>query len=134
MKCKEKPEDHGEFECGVKVIHKEVVDQVREGMPERQRVTQLSDFFSLFGDATRVSILWALSRSEMCVCDLCALLDMKQSAVSQQLKRLRQSRVIKNRRDGKVIYYSLDDNRIASVLDLGMRHTLEEHNEGQNIE
>jgi ArsR family transcriptional regulator len=82
----------------------------------------LADFFKLFGDGTRIGILWALSESEMCVCDLCALLKMKQPAVSHQLKNLKQSRIVKARRDGKVIYYSLDDDHIRALLDVGMEH------------
>jgi len=85
----------------------------------------VADLFKLFGDSTRLGILWALSESEMCVCDLCALLKMKQPAVSHQLKNLKQSRVVKARRDGKVIYYSLDDDHIRRLLNLGMEHVQE---------
>ena len=69
--------------------------------------------------------MWALSESEMCVCDICALLRMKQPAVSHQLKNLKQARIVKNRRDGKVIYYSLDDDHIRKLLNLGMEHVKE---------
>lgn len=133
MKEKEEHVVLSEFDCSVKMIHKDVVNRVRVKMPARYFTDQLSDFFSLFGDSTRISILWALSMSEMCVCDICALLNMKQSAVSQQLKRLRQSRIIRNRREGKVVYYSLDDDHIACVLDLGMQHIREE-NPNERIE
>ncbi len=94
-------------------------------MPENQDLGKLAEFFKIFGDKTRIRILWALSESEMCVCDLCALLDMKQSAVSQQLRILKQSRLVRYRRDGKVIYYSLDDDHISRVLELGMQHVRE---------
>jgi ArsR family transcriptional regulator len=79
----------------------------------------------LFSDSTRISILWALSESELCVCDLCALLKMKQPAVSHQLKNLKQARVVKARRDGKVIYYSLDDDHIRQLLNMGTEHLKE---------
>jgi ArsR family transcriptional regulator len=94
-------------------------------MPDHIKIFDLADLFKLFGDSTRLSILWALSESEMCVCDLCALLKMKQPAVSHQLKNLKQSRIVKYRRDGKVIYYSLDDEHIRDLLNLGMSHVQE---------
>ena len=94
-------------------------------MPDPIALYDTADLFKLFGDSTRLGILWALSESEMCVCDLCALLKMKQPAVSHQLKNLKQSRVVKARRDGKVIYYSLDDDHIRRLLNLGMEHVQE---------
>jgi ArsR family transcriptional regulator len=94
-------------------------------MPPRDSLGELADFFKLFGDGNRIGILWALSESEMCVCDLCALLNMKQSAVSHQLRTLKQARIVKMRRDGRVIYYSLDDEHIRQVLNLGMVHIQE---------
>jgi ArsR family transcriptional regulator len=94
-------------------------------MPDPIALYDVADLFKLFGDSTRLGILWALSESEMCVCDLCALLKMKQPAVSHQLKNLKQSRVVKARRDGKVIYYSLDDDHIRRLLNLGMEHVQE---------
>ena len=94
-------------------------------MPESGTVFGLADLFKLFGDSTRLRILWALSESEMCVCDLCALLKMKQSAISHQLKNLKQSRIVKSRRDGKVVYYSLDDHHIRNLLNMGMDHIRE---------
>lgn len=112
--------------CGMRMIHEETVDRVKGHLPDRAVTGELAAFFKLFGDPTRICILWALSKAEMCVCDLCALLGMKQSAVSQQLKILRHSRIVKNRRDGKVMYYSLDDSHIEGVLKLGMNHILEE--------
>jgi ArsR family transcriptional regulator len=94
-------------------------------MPDSIALYNVADLFKLFGDSTRLGILWALSESEMCVCDLCALLKMKQPAVSHQLKNLKQSRVVKARRDGKIVYYSLKDEHIRRVLNLGMEHTQE---------
>lgn len=94
-------------------------------MPDPVDMYEVADLFKLFGDHTRIAILWALCQSEMCVCDLCALLKMKQPAVSHQLKNLKQTRVVKARRDGKVIYYSLDDAHIHELLNLGMAHIKE---------
>ena len=111
--------------CATKVIHTDIVSYVQKRIPESGKLTQLADIFKLFGDGTRISILWALSESEMCVCDICALLQMKQPAVSHQLKNLKQARIVKNRRDGKVIYYSLDDEHIRKLLNLGMEHVKE---------
>ena len=108
--------------CMTKCIHQDTVLRVRRQMPEQEELYPLADFFKLFADSTRISILWALSESELCVCDLCALLGMKQPAVSHQLKNLKQARVIKARRDGKVIYYSLDDDHIRKLLNLGVEH------------
>ncbi|MBT8338946.1 MAG: helix-turn-helix transcriptional regulator [Desulfatitalea sp.] len=94
-------------------------------MPEPLVLHELADFFKLFADSTRVSILWALSASEMCVCDLCALLRMKQPAVSHQLRHLKQARAVRARREGKVVYYALDDDHIRSLLSLAMAHAQE---------
>ena len=111
--------------CAIKGIHRSTVRAVRRAMPEVVHLYDLADFFKLFGDSTRLGILWALSESEMCVCDLCALLRMKQPAVSHQLKNLKQARVVKSRREGKVIYYSLDDDHMRKLLNLGMEHIRE---------
>ncbi len=111
--------------CIAKGIHTEIVNDVKDRLPNEARLNDLADLFKLFGDGTRLRILWALSESEMCVCDLCALLQMKQPAVSHQLKNLKQARIVKNRRDGKVIYYSLDDDHMRKLLNLGMEHIQE---------
>ena len=111
--------------CVTKGIHKNIIRSVQKKLPDQVALSELADLFKLFGDSTRISILWALSESEMCVCDLCALLKMKQPAVSHQLKNLKQSRIVKARRDGKVIYYSLDDEHIRELLNFGMNHIQE---------
>jgi ArsR family transcriptional regulator len=111
--------------CITKGIHREIIRSVNRNMPDPVALYELADLFKLFGDSTRLGILWALSESEMCVCDLCALLKMKQPAVSHQLKNLKQSRIVKARRDGKIVYYSLEDEHIRKLLNLGMEHTQE---------
>ena len=111
--------------CVIEGIHLDIVRQVQGKLPEEGALHELADLFKLFGDSTRIRILWALSESEMCVCDICALLKMKQPAVSHQLKNLKQARIVKSRRDGKVIFYSLDDEHIRRLLDFGMEHIRE---------
>jgi ArsR family transcriptional regulator len=111
--------------CITKGIHRDIIRTVKRNMPDQIALYDVADLFKLFGDSTRLGILWALSESEMCVCDLCALLKMKQPAVSHQLKNLKQSRVVKARRDGKIVYYSLDDEHIRELLNLGMEHIQE---------
>ena len=111
--------------CVTEGIHPETIRSVKRSMPDPVAQYELADLFKLFGDSTRLGILWALSESEMCVCDLCALLKMKQPAVSHQLKNLKQSRIVKARRDGKIVYYSLEDANIRRLLNLGMEHTQE---------
>ena len=111
--------------CETVGIHPETISQVSDNMPDQNALSDLADLFKLFGDSTRMRILWALSESEMCVCDLSALLEMKQPAISHQLKNLKQSRIIKSRRDGKVIYYALDDAHIRTLLNMGMEHIRE---------
>ena len=111
--------------CITKGIHGDIIRTVKQNMPDTVALYELADLFKLFGDSTRIGILWALSESEMCVCDLCALLKMKQPAVSHQLKNLKESRVVKARRDGKIVYYSLDDEHIRRLLNLGMEHVRE---------
>jgi ArsR family transcriptional regulator len=107
------------------ILHPMTVRKVLKQMPPEEALTDLSDFFKLFSDKTRIGILWALSRSEMCVCDLSMLLKMKQPAISQHLKSLRQMRIVRTRREGKAIYYALDDEHIRTVLDFGLQHIKE---------
>lgn len=108
--------------CATRTIHHTVVRAVQQQMPAAEQIRKLAEWFKLFGDGTRQAILWALSNSEMCVCDLCCLLGMKQSAISHQLRHLKQARIVRNRREGKVIYYALDDEHIGELLRAGMAH------------
>ena len=95
--------------CECTVIHQEVIDKIK--LPEEEVLYDLGDFFKILGDSTRIKILSALFQSEMCVCDIAALLGMTQSAISHQLRVLKQGRLVKHRKDGKVVYYSLDDDQ-----------------------
>jgi len=108
--------------CDCDTIHQEVVDRVRGRMPQEETLYDLAEFFKVFGDSTRIRILWALAESEMCVCDIANLLNMTQSAISHQLRVLKQAALVKNRRDGKVVYYSLDDDHVQQIIDQGMAH------------
>ena len=111
--------------CDCDVIHEEVVRAVRERMSDKETYVSLAMLFKLFGDATRVEMLHALEQQEMCVCDLAALLGVTKSAVSHQLKSLRLARLVKYRRDGQNVYYSLADDHVKRILDLGYEHIME---------
>ncbi len=108
--------------CDCEVIHAEVVERVRGYLPEEEQLYDLADFFKIFGDSTRIKILWALDREEMCVCDLAVLLNMTKSAISHQLKTLRQEKLVKYRRDGKTALYSLQDEHVKNILEIGLEH------------
>ena len=112
--------------CDCTVIHEELVEQVKKNMPLEETLYDLAELFKVFGDSTRVKILWALDEAEMCVCDIAVLLNMTQSAISHQLRVLKQARLVKNRREGKVVYYSLDDNHVKSIFDQALIHIKEE--------
>ena len=111
--------------CEVKAIHKDIVEKVEKTMPEEEVVYDLSDFFKILGDTTRMKILSALFQEEMCVCDIAYLLKMTQSAISHQLRVLKQGRFVKYRKEGKVVYYSLEDDHIKHIVEQGMTHILE---------
>lgn len=121
MQTKKKGPSAGDApQCNV--LHAVTVQRVSAQMPPEVVLEELASFFKLFSDKTRIGILWALSLAEMCVCDLALLLKMKQPAISQHLKYLRQMRIVRTRREGKVIYYALDDDHIRTVLNTGLQH------------
>jgi len=107
------------------VVHRKILDSIDKNVLSDDVVNELAEFFKVFGDAARLRILHALSMAEMCVCDLCEFLGMNQSAVSHQLKVLRQSRLIKYRREGRNVYYSLDDEHIQQIFEVGLKHIME---------
>lgn len=111
--------------CKCSVIHQETIDKVAKAMPEEELLYDLAELFKVFGDSTRVKILSALFESEMCVCDLSVALSMTQSAISHQLRVLKQANLVKFRREGKVVYYSLSDSHIKSIFDQGLLHVQE---------
>ncbi|HBQ26517.1 MAG TPA: transcriptional regulator [Syntrophomonas sp.] len=108
--------------CSSNVVHKEIVVRVREEMPREESLYDLAELFKVFGDTTRVKILYALFAAEMCVCDIAVLLNMSQSAISHQLRVLKQARLVKFRRQGKVVYYSLNDEHVKQIFDQGLTH------------
>lgn len=111
--------------CSCNIIHNDIVEKVKKTLPKDEILYDVAEFFKVFGDSTRIKIICALFESEMCVCDLAALLNVSQSAISHQLKTLKSARLVKYRRDGKVIYYSLDDEHVKHVFDEGLRHVTE---------
>lgn len=108
--------------CDCCVIHEDTVNKVRERMPLEENLYDLAELFKVFGDSTRIRILCALVESEMCVCDIAVLLNMTQSAISHQLRVLKQSRMVRHRKDGKIVFYSLEDEHIKQIFDLGLIH------------
>ena len=111
--------------CDCTVIHEDVIKKVKKRMPDEELLLNLADLFKVFGDSTRVRIISALLHSEMCVCDIAALLEMSKSAISHQLRELRQTKLVKYRRDGKVVYYSLDDEHVGVIFKQGLAHVSE---------
>jgi len=108
--------------CGEEKIHEAALAEARSRLPDEIALSDLAEFFRIFGDSTRIRILYALYECEMCVCDLAALLGASQSAVSHQLGILRANKLVKYRREGKTIFYALDDDHIFSILAQGMEH------------
>ena len=109
-------------QCAYIHVHEEIVKQVNEEIPDEEKLYDLADFFKVFADSTRIKILYVLLCSEMCVCDLAQILNMTQSAISHQLRILKQMDLVRNRREGKTIFYSLADDHIKAILSQGMEH------------
>lgn len=108
--------------CSCTMIHEDVVKKVKKRMPQEEKLYDLADLFKVFGDTTRIKIMCALFEEEMCVCDIAALLGMNQSAISHQLRVLKQARLVKYRKEGKSVYYSLDDEHVKNIFDQGFNH------------
>ena len=111
--------------CEECAVHDEVVQSVRGMLPDDDDLYDLAELFKVFGDSTRIRILFVLFESEMCVCDIATLLQMGQSAISHQLRILKQNRLVKNRREGKAVFYSLADSHVKTILSQGMDHISE---------
>ncbi len=111
--------------CDYIHAHPELIKTVTSQMPDEELLYDLAELFKIFGDSTRIKILYVLLESEMCVCDIAQLLNMTQSAISHQLRILKQSRLVKFRREGKTIFYSLQDDHVYSILSQGMDHLQE---------
>ncbi len=122
MENENKAQKINDERCDCNIIHEDLIEKVRSVLPNPENLSLLADFFKVFGDPTRIKILSSLAESEMCVCDIAYLLNMTQSAISHQLRVLKQARLVKNRKEGKVVYYSLDDNHVKQIIDQGLVH------------
>ncbi len=108
--------------CDEYCPHDDVIEHVRTKLPSVEELYDLAELFKVFGDTTRIRILYALFEAEMCVCDIAKMLDLTPSAISHQLRLLKQFRLVKSRREGKTIYYSLADDHVRSIIDQGKEH------------
>jgi ArsR family transcriptional regulator len=108
--------------CDCTVIHEDTVNSVKAQMPDDEWLYDLAELFKVLGDSTRVKILYAIDSSEMCVCDIAYLLNITNSAVSHQLRVLKQARLVRCRKDGKIVYYSLNDDHVKQIFSQGMEH------------
>lgn len=105
--------------------HAELLSEVNEGMPDEEMLYDLAELYKVFGDSTRIKILYALFEAELCVCDIASVLAMSQSAISHQLRVLKQAKLVKFRREGKTIFYSLSDEHVRTIIGMGMEHLCE---------
>ncbi len=111
--------------CEIQFVDEQKVENARSVMKSAETISLLAETFKILGDPTRIKIAFALSKEELCVCDIANLLGVSQSAVSHSLRTLRQMKLVKFRREGKIAYYSLDDDHISNLLDEGFRHVEE---------
>ena len=108
--------------CEYMHAHEDIVKKVQNTMPDEEELYDLAELYKVFADSTRIKILYVLFESEMCVCDIALLLEMSQSAISHQLRVLKQAKLVKFRRDGKTIFYSLSDEHVRTIIDQGIEH------------
>ena len=118
-------ENNGIERCGYLFVHEDAVNQVLAGMPGDETLYDLAELFKVFGDSTRIKLLYALFEAELCVCEIAQLLGLTQSAVSHQLRVLKNSRLVKFRKDGKTVFYSLADDHVRKIIAQGMEHVNE---------
>ena len=111
--------------CGFLCVHEDTVKQVLEQLPADEKLYDLAELFKVFGDSTRIKILYALFEAELCVCDIAQLLGLTQSAVSHQLRVLKAGRLVRPRKDGKTVFYSLADDHVRTLIAQGMEHVNE---------
>ena len=111
--------------CDFLFVHQDIVDRVNSAMPGEEELFDLAELFKVFGDSTRIKILYLLFEAEMCVCDIAQLLGMSQSAISHQLRALKQAKLVRYRREGKQVFYSLSDGHVRTILGQGMEHVAE---------
>ncbi len=111
--------------CEEREVHPDVLQGVRDALPDDELLYDLAELFKVFGDSTRIKILYALFEAEMCVCDIATLLGLTQSAISHQLRTLKANKLVRARREGKTVYYSLADQHVRSIVGQGMEHVME---------
>ena len=116
---------NAEERCEDYHVHEETVARVDAELPDEELLYDLAELYKVFGDSTRIKILYVLFEAEMCVCDIAQVLGMTQSAISHQLRVLKQSKLVKFRREGKTIFYSLADDHVRTILGMGMEHLCE---------
>lgn len=112
--------------CEIKCVDEFLTKKAKNSLPKVQDILAISNFYKILGDPTRVKILWILMENRLCVCEICEVLNMNQSAISHQLKLLRLANLVKNEREGKVIYYSLSDNHVKDIFEITNIHLKEE--------
>lgn len=108
--------------CDCSIIHQEAVDLALRNKPDLDEITNLSELFKVLGDLTRIKIIWTLDNHEMCVCDIANVLNMTKSSVSHQLAVLRSNGIVKYRKSGKEVYYTLDDEHVNKLYEIGLEH------------
>lgn len=111
--------------CEEHCLHKDIVESARIDIPSDKKMQELSELFKVLGDGTRIKIIYALFENEMCVCDIAEFLGMTQSAISHQLRVLKNTRLVKNRKEGKTVFYSLDDDHVRLIFNCGLSHIQE---------
>ncbi len=119
------PEINDLERCDYMHAHEDIIAKVNAEMPDEEVLYDLAELFKIFGDSTRIKILYVLFESEMCVCDIAQLLNMTQSAISHQLRALKQSKLVKYRREGKTVFYSLADGHVRTIINQGIEHVAE---------
>ena len=120
-------ENQNEIECcETKELHEDLLHIVNEKLPREEELYDLAELFKVFGDSTRIRILYVLFEAEVCVCDLAEALNMTQSAISHQLRILKQNKLVKSRRKGKSVFYSLADGHVRTIIDQGREHIEED--------
>ncbi len=123
-----------EFVCDCNIIHQDVVDKTSKEMLQDALFYKIADFYKILGDTTRMKILYALDKGEMCVCDIANVLSMSKSSISHQLGTLRRSGIVKCRKVGKEVYYMLDDDHVKKVIEIGIEHIEHKENGGNQNE
>lgn len=122
-----------EFTCDCNIIHGDIVKDTISKMPKEDMFYKIAEFFKIIGDQTRTKILFALDQNEMCVCDIANVLNMSKSSISHQLAILRKSGIVKYRKEGKEVYYTLDDEHVKQVFEVGIEHIEHKKNENKQL-